>query len=231
MRFCSCSVCTASAVRRTAGGHVGRRQRSTLLGVAAALCVTGATTTACATSNGCGGAGALTPTTISGPVTRVNTYGQNYTIQGTGPAGSTVDVAHNGTWNFDVVAVVEVPVPCSGRWTLSETAVDDYRFWASHGTFTTPTYRALIAPTISGGASHTVPKNSTYTIRGTGAPGQNVTVHVHKPGTPANDYSTLRTAYVSDGAWSTSLVVSGDTRFYATLPNGLRSSEVRLQAR
>jgi hypothetical protein len=63
-------------------------------------------------------------------------------------------------------------------------------------------------------------KNSTYTIIGIGIgiPGTTVTVHFHKAGTAATDYSILRTTVVGrTGTWSRSYVAGTDYRFYAVL--------------
>ena len=92
--------------------------------------------------------------------------------------------------------------------------------------------QASSAPTIAGATSRTASKNSTYTITGTGIPGQTLTVHFHKAGTAANDYSLLRTVTVAkNGGWSRSYVASVDYRFYASLPNGQVSPKVLVQAR
>jgi hypothetical protein len=169
---------------------------------------------------------------ISGASTRAATYGSAVTVAGTATPGSSVGLWFHGAGTTGYTQQRTLTAASNGTWSMSYVAGNDYRIYATSGTAQSPTILVQIAPTISGPATHIVPKGSTYTMTGTGIPGATLTVHFHKSGTATSDYSILRTVVVAgNGTWSRAYAATVDYRFYATLPNGLASQNVLVQAR
>jgi hypothetical protein len=169
---------------------------------------------------------------IDGSSTRATTYGSTVSIAGTADPGSTVEIwfrsAHESVFTRRRTLVASN----SGAWSTSYVATDDYRIYAANAGVQSPTILIQIAPTIAGPAVRTVRRNSTATINGTATPGATVTLHFHKAGTPASDYSILRTiTAAANGTWSRPYVASTDYRYYASLPNGQVSPTVLAQSR
>ena len=82
---------------------------------------------------------------------------------------------------------------------------------------------------INGGNSRTAPAGSAFTITGTGPANSIVTLHFHKRGTAANDYSIARDVKVdANGMWSRAIAATIDYRYFAT-GNGQTSNNVLLQ--
>ena len=87
-----------------------------------------------------------------------------------------------------------------------------------------PTASPTVSPTpdgpvtISGNRWRTPAYRSAFTITGTAPAGATVTVHFHRAGTPANDYSTTRTTTAdATGTWRQPITASADYRYYATV--------------
>lgn len=170
--------------------------------------------------------------TVSGPATRATTYGATVTLSGTATPGCAVGVWFHGAGTTGYTQAATVLANSGGAWSTSYRATNDYRVYATCGSAQSPSVLVQVAPTIAGGSTHVVARGSTYTITGTGLPGQTLTVHFHKAGTASTDYSILRTVPIgSNGSWSRAYVASVDYRFYASLPNGQVSPTVLVQAR
>jgi hypothetical protein len=120
----------------------------------------------------------------------------------------------------------------TGTWSTSYVAGDDYRVYASSGPGSTAPVLIQVAPTITGPATRIVRRGSTVPLAGTGLPGQVLTLHFHAAGTPAGDYSILRSVLVRpDGTWQRPYIAGTDYRIFASLPNGRTSPTVLIQAR
>ena len=79
--------------------------------------------------------------------------------------------------------------------------------------------------TISGNRLHATHLNSVFTITGTAAPLALVTLHFHRAGTAADDYSILRTVTAdANGNWHRVVTTSVDYRYFATVANGARAT-------
>ena len=91
----------------------------------------------------------------------------------------------------------------------------------------------MIRPTVNGPAARVVKRNATYTITGTSEPATTVTLHFHRAGTAANDYSILRrVAVASNGTWVKPYLAAADLMVYVTSDvNGLATGIYRLRAR
>ena len=77
------------------------------------------------------------------------------------------------------------------------------------------------ATVIDGPATQTPLYNSTFTINGTAPASSTVTLHFHKTGTPASDYSLTRTVGSdAKGKWSRTITANQDYRYYATAGSG-----------
>jgi hypothetical protein len=210
------------------------RTRRTVIG---AVAVVGAvmvpTAQPASALGGCDGPGGGTePLGVSGPSLQATAYGARVSVQGTAGERADVGVWFRRAFTSEYVQRRSLVADCYGAWSTSYVANDDYRLYATSGTGQTPSVLIQIAPTIAGAASQVVKKGSTYTITGTGIPGKVLTLHFHKAGTPANDYSIRRTVTInSEGAWSRPYAATVDYRFFASLSNGQKSRTVLVQAR
>ena len=82
---------------------------------------------------------------------------------------------------------------------------------------------------VDGPATVNPTPNAAFLITGTAPAGATVTLHFHKAGTPAADYSIVRSVTAADnGTWSRSITASSDYRYYATVP-GATSATVLFQ--
>ena len=82
---------------------------------------------------------------------------------------------------------------------------------------------------VDGPATVNPTPNASFLITGTAPAGATVTLHFHKAGTPAADYSIVRSVTAADnGTWSRSITASSDYRYYATVP-GATSATVLFQ--
>jgi hypothetical protein len=185
---------------------------------------------------GGGGGGVVLPppaaVTITGPSSRATPVGATVTVAGTATPASSVGVWFHRAGSTGYVQRRTVTASSTGAWSTTYIAGDDYRIYATDGADQTAPILVQVAPTIAGAASQVVRKGSTYTIRGTAIPANTVTVHFHKAGTPASDYSIVRSVPVGGNAtWTRPYVASTDYRFFASLPNGQVSPTVLVQAR
>lgn len=172
------------------------------------------------------------PVSVDGTATRATPYGSSVLLTGKAPAGAPVGIWFHEAGSTGYVQRRSLRASPSGTWSTSYVANDDYRIYATSGTNQSSPVLVQVAPTITGPSSRVVRRNSTVTIAGTGSPGQLVTLHFHRAGTAATDYSILRAVPVdAAGRWSRSYVATTDYRYYATLPNGQRSATVLTQAR
>jgi hypothetical protein len=172
------------------------------------------------------------PPVLSGAATRVTTYGSTVALVGTAQPGARVGVWLRKAGATTFVQRQTVTASSTGAWSAGYVADNDYRVYATVGTAASQTILVQVAPTIAGATTRMVRRNSTYVITGTGTPGATLTVHFHKAGTAANDYSIVRTTTIAaNGGWSRSYVAAVDYRFFVSLPNGCVSPAVLVQAR
>ena len=86
---------------------------------------------------------------------------------------------------------------------------------------------------IAGAAVQQPPIGSMFVLRGTGPANTVITLHFHRAGTPAWDYSLLRTVTTDgNGQWSRPVAATADYRYYASAGSGatsLVSTVVQLQ--
>jgi hypothetical protein len=170
--------------------------------------------------------------TIAGASTQASPYGATVSVTGTADPGAHVGVWFRSAHESAFVQRRTLVAGSNGVWSTSYTATDDYRLYATNGSAQSAVLLEQIAPTVNGPTSRTVRRNSTVAISGTATPGATVTLHFHKAGTAASDYSILRTVSVgSRGSWSRSYLASTDYRYFASLPNGQVSPTVLAQAR
>lgn len=82
---------------------------------------------------------------------------------------------------------------------------------------------------IAGGLLQKPLAGSTFLVTGTGPAGAPVTVHFHRAGTPAWDYTLLKTVTSdANGTWSQPVVASTDYAYYATAASSAASDVVQL---
>ena len=112
-------------------------------------------------------------------------------------------------------------------------ATDDYRYYAAVGNATSASVLTQIGPTVNGPASRIVKRNANYTITGTSIPGTTVSIHFHRAGTAATDYSIVRRVSVAgNGTWSKTYFANIDYRLYVTSDaNGTATGKYLIQAR
>jgi hypothetical protein len=170
---------------------------------------------------------------FTGAAVRTVTYGQTVSLSGFGPAGGETDVWFHKSGVAGYTDRRQLTGnPASGAWTTSYVANDDYRLYATAGGDTSNAILVQVRVTMANAAAATVPFGSTFTISGTGIPGEVVSLHFHKQGTPAADYSIVRTVEVgSTGTWVRAVVATCDYRFFATAPNGTSTGTALVQAR
>lgn len=170
--------------------------------------------------------------TVSGAAARTTKYGATVSITGTATPGCPVGVWFRQAGTATFVKRRTLTASSAGAWSTTYVANDDYRVYATCRTAQSAQVLVQVAPTINGAATRTVKKKSTVTLTGTGLPGQTLTLHFHKAGTAANDYSIVRSVSVTrTGSWSRAFVADVDYRIYATLPNAQTSPTVLVQAR
>ena len=181
-------------------------------------------------------AAVVVPVTISSEPTVQPLYGSSWTITGGAAAQRkvTLHLHRAGTAPGDYSQLRTTTADANGRWALSMVANVAYRYYATApgsgdpgAEQTSSTVLEQPAPTLTGPASRVVGRNQSSSLSGFGVPGSAVVVHVHKAGTPASDYSLLRTLVVdSTGRWSWKFLADNDFRAYVSLStdNTVRSS-------
>jgi hypothetical protein len=157
------------------------------------------------------------PVSISGsPVVNAR-YGTVVTITGHAPAGSTVAVWFHHPRVAGYQQLRSVQADGNGVWSTSFKPNDDFRYYAQVGTTLSATVLEQLTPSVSGAATRVVKKGHTVVLSGHGAPHSSVLLHFHKAGTPASDFSLVRSVHVqANGVWSRPVVVSVDYRVYAS---------------
>ena len=160
---------------------------------------------------------ATTGVHLDGPGQRTAAYASTVRITGTAPAGSTVAVFFHRAGQAGYVQRRSLQASDSGTFSTSYQANDDYRYYAQVGASTTPAVLTQATPTVNGPYTRSAPRNSTVLLSGHAAPNTPVTLHFHRAGTPAGDYSIIRTvASNSNGTWTRPLALVTDQRLYAT---------------
>jgi alpha-tubulin suppressor-like RCC1 family protein len=157
------------------------------------------------------------PPVIGGAAKRVTAVGAKVTISGKAPVGSSVDIYTHERATRGYRLSAKVTADIDGAFSTSYTANDDYRIYAEVGTVQSNDVLIAVALDVAGPPARTVKKNTTSTITGTYLPSEDVTVHFHKQGTPANIYSIARTVHTnSKGQWSKAYLATVDYRFFVT---------------
>lgn len=110
----------------------------------------------------------------------------------------------------------------SGAYAFTYTVRDDTVFLTrAAGAQSAPAVLKL-RPTVDGPYTVTIRKGQPVVFYGSGAPRTTVVLNIHRPGTPALDYSGRRTAVVGPGGrWAITFVPTTDERFFVRSPNGL----------
>jgi hypothetical protein len=154
-------------------------------------------------------------------------------ISGTAPAGATVGIFFHRRGEVGYHQGRTLTAGANGAFSTSYVATDDYRYYAAIGNAASASVLTQIRPTVNGPAARIVKRNATYTITGTSIPGTTVTIHFHRAGTAANDYSILRKVSVAgNGTWAKPYVATIDYRLYVTSDvNGTATPTYLIQAR
>jgi len=170
---------------------------------------------------------------LNGPVRQAVPLRTVVPITGTAPAGSTVGIFFHQLGQVGYTQRRTLSVGADGTFSTSYVAVIDLRYYAAIGDAASLPVLTQIRPTVDGPAVRVVKLNSVYTITGTSEPGTTVTLHFHRAGTAANDYSILRKVTVaSNGTWAKPYVAAADVMVYATCDvNGLATGIYRFRAR
>ena len=164
-------------------------------------------------------------------------YGSSFTLSGWAPNNSLVTLLFHraGTPADDYSIVRTVQADAGGRWSRPIRSDTDYRYYANVGSAFSQTVLYQPVPALSGPASRTVTKNSTYLLTGRSVPGSTVALHFHAPGTPANDYSIVRTVIAdSAGNWARPYAATVDYRLFASRsvnPADVAATTFLIQAR
>ena len=157
------------------------------------------------------------PVTISGPATLNPTYGTDVSINGRAPAGSTVGIFFHRANVPGYVQRRTLVADSNGVFATSFAPNDDYRYYAQVGTKVSATVLVQATPSVVGSTTRLARKGHTIVLVGHGTPHSSVLLHFHKAGTPATDYSLLRSVHVdARGIWTKPVVVSVDYRVFGS---------------
>ena len=161
--------------------------------------------------------------TITGAAWQIPRFGAVFTITGTAPAGSLVTLRFHksGTPVGSYGLVRTLTTPTSGTWTRPIAAVFDYRYYATLDTTAGQVSSGNVlfqpSPIVNGPLNVITAKNKPFTITGKAAPYSLLYLHFHKQGTPAADYSIVRSVRTNSvGVWSRVILASSDYRYYAS---------------
>ena len=146
-------------------------------------------------------------------------YNSTFTIRGTAPADSVVTMHFRkaGTPSIDFSIKREVRARADGTWSRAVLANVDYGYFATVGAGRSPIVQLQPAATLAGATSRVVPRNRTVTLAGAAVPGSTVFLHFHAPGTPAADYSLVRSVVAdSRGRWTRSYLATVDYRLFVS---------------
>ena len=157
------------------------------------------------------------PSIDGGDVTPL--FGSTFVITGTAPANSLVTLhfrrAGMPLGTFPIVRTVTAN--SAGVWARAIVADVDYRYYATVGSLQSKQVLNQPQPTVDGSTTRLVALNRHVTVAGKSVPGSKVFVHLHKAGTPSNDYSIIRgVATSSDGSWSGRFLADSDYRFFVS---------------
>jgi hypothetical protein len=157
------------------------------------------------------------PVTISGSASFTAQYASAVSISGRAPAGATVAVFFHRAGVPGYVQRRTLQADSNGVFVTSFAPNDDYRYYAQVGTKQSVGVLEQTTPSVVGTATRLAKKGHTIVLVGHGAPHTSVLLHFHKAGTPATDYSLLRSVHVdANGVWTKSVVVSVDYRVYGS---------------
>ena len=168
------------------------------------------------------GAGATTTAgalMINGGTFQSPAYGSTFVLTGTAPVGDTVSLHFHkaGTPANDYSIVRTVAADDTGFWLRPITANIAYRYYATDGTLTSANVLNAPTPTVKSPLRALAALGSTYTLTGGAPPNSVVYVHFHAAGSPASDYSIVRSVNVDDtGAWARPYLVIQDYRFFTS---------------
>lgn len=138
-------------------------------------------------------------------------------ISGTAPPGSTVGIFFHRRGQVGYTQRRSLTVGADGRFSTSYVAIDAMRYYAAIGNAASVPVLTMIRPTVTGPAIRVVKRNSVYTVTGTSIPATTVTLHFHRPGGSASDYSILRrVAVAGNGSWAKPYIAAADIAFYVT---------------
>jgi hypothetical protein len=157
------------------------------------------------------------PVTIDGSAALTAPYASPVSITGRAPAGATVGIFFHRANVPGYVQRRTLQADSNGVFVTSFAPNDDYRYYAQVGTKASAAVLEQVTPSVVGSSKRVGKKGSTIVLVGHGAPHGSVLLHFHKAGTPATDYSLLRSVHVdANGVWTKPVVVSVDYRVYAS---------------
>ncbi|HEU5270685.1 MAG TPA: fibronectin type III domain-containing protein [Jatrophihabitans sp.] len=173
---------------------------------------------------------------LNGPVLQAVRLLTVVPISGTAPPGSTVGIFFHRRGQVGYTQRRSLVVGADGRFSTSYVAVDAMRYYAAIGSAASASVLTMIRPVVNGPTFNPVKAYTLYYITGSCIPATTITMHFHRPGGAANDYSILRRVTVgSNGLWEKAVFpAAGDLAFYVTSdvePVTLTSGVHVLQAR
>ena len=157
--------------------------------------------------------------TILGGTSPKPLYNSTFTILGTAPANTLVTLHFRkaGAASIDYGIVREVRSAADGTWSRAIVANVDYGYFATVGTGRSAIVQNQPTATLAGAVSRVVARNKAVTLSGSAVPGATVFLHFHKPGTPANDYSLVRSVVADgQGRWTRAYVATVDYRLFVS---------------
>lgn len=146
-------------------------------------------------------------------------YNSSFTISGTAPANAVVTLHFHrgGTAPADFSLLRTVTADNNGRWSRPVVANVDYAYYATAGSASSQTVQNQPAASLDGPLSRVVAVRHLFALGGTAVPGSTVYLHLHRPGTAANDFTLVRSV-VADrtGRWTRPYLATADYRLYVS---------------
>jgi hypothetical protein len=171
--------------------------------------------------------------TLSGSKSVTVTYAQPVFIRGHAAPGASVGIYFHQAGVPGFTKRRSLIADAHGAFITVFAPAADFLYFAGSGSSVSTSVAVSVTPTLSGPALRTSKHLGRVVLRGRAAPDTVVTLHFHRGGTPANDYSMVRLVRANAaGVWTRAIILTSDYRIYATR-GALRphSSKVLLQIR
>lgn len=157
------------------------------------------------------------PITLSAPPSTNVPYWQPVVIRGNAPAGATVQLYFQRRAVPGYVLRRTLQADGFGGFVTTFAPNDDYSYYAMVGAKTSAVVSVQVLPTLLGPATRTARRGAAIMLHGHAAPHSIVTLHFHKAGTPASDFSLIRLVHGDvAGNWHKLVRLSVAYRMYAT---------------